>query len=186
MQLSSPLQKALSTNSTASYATVIPTITKPTAVTLGKVSSVGTYDLGVRVPCKIKAHFFGAGADNATMKSRLYGWSRIGTDPGLTLWVPTLIWDITATLSTTVGIANAKIIATDRFCDTLSVTYQPTGINTITTSGNTTNGKLEVFSAANQFIAWVIAPLYGFEMIQFDFDKDAATNANAAFSMLRE
>lgn len=185
---SSPLQNVLTANTTAAYATVIPTITEPSGTKVGDAGTTGVFNLTAgrtgHTPKRIHCLFFGAGSDNNQPKCRLYGWSRIGSSPVATLWIPTLIFDLTLTLSAKIGIAGADIVATDRFADTVSVTYQPTTINTITTSGNITDGELKVFSPANDLIAWVEACVHGFEKIQFDFDKGTATNVNAAFRFL--
>lgn len=180
---SSLLKKVFTANQTGSFSSIIPTVTEP-----AEGANTGVFDLkgGTdSLPDKVLFYPFGAGADTNTIKVRLYGWHKILLDgsPKYTLWIPTIILDITATLSTPVGIAGTSIVATDRFADTISVTVQPKVVTTDTV-GNGSHGEVIIETNGTNTISFVIAPLYGFDKIQFNTDKDAATNANAAFQYL--
>jgi hypothetical protein len=177
MHTISPIKRALTTSSTAtSFASLISTITEP--------SGDGIFSFPARVPWGLHLSFFGAGADDTTFDARLVGWDRIGTDPALTLWVPRALVSFSVTLSTQVGIANAKVIETDRFADTLVVhaTVAPQSVFTdLVSAAAATRGTVEIFSPANNLIAWAKVPLNGCEKVQFQFDLTGATNANAVF-----
>ncbi len=191
MQRTSPLQKAFDVNTTsATFTSIIPTVTEPVAVTAGAIGS-GIWNLvpGGRglVADYAMVGFFGAGADNTTFDARLWGWDRIGSDPATTLWMPRILASFTCTLCATVGVAGAKIINTDRLVDTLVVNAigpQPflPGVNG--TPAAEYLGTVRVFSPANEFWAWALVPLMGCEKLQFDFDMTGATNGNAAFRLL--
>lgn len=180
---SSLLKKALTTNTTASFASLIPTVTEPLPG-----ANTGVYDLkgGTdSLPDKIKAFFIGAGADTNAIKVRLYGWNVFPYDgnPALRLWIPSIIFDITATLSTPVGIASTNVVATDRFADTLSVTLDPKVV-TADSGGAGSHSDTVIQTNGTNTIAFAIAKLYGFDKIQWDFDKNTATNANVVFQFL--
>lgn len=67
-------------------------------------------------PQFIKLIPIGVGADNATLTLRLIGWSQVAGR----LWVPQVLCEFLATLSTFVGVAGSSVIETERFADTVA------------------------------------------------------------------
>ena len=194
MQRTSPLERAFETNSTASsFTSLIPTVTEPAGVRVGETGAAGVFNLlpdgkGL-VPDKALVSFFGAGNDNDTFDARLVGWDRIGSHPTSTLWVPRILASFSCTVSQMVGIAGSKVINTDRFVDTITlnaVAGDPV-FPDIDGGGNAASGgTVQIFSPANNLMAYVSVPILGCEKLQFIFDSTGATNANALFRFLRE
>ncbi len=177
MQINEPLQLALVANSTAtSFATLISTITEPSGTGVHSFLATLRRD-------KLLVSFFGAGADDSTFDARIVAWDRIESST-LTLWVPRVLCSLSLTLSTQVGIAGAKVVATDRFADTMVVhaTVAPQPVFTdLVSAAAATRGTVEIFSPANNLIAWAKVPVNAPTKIQFDFDMTGATNGNALF-----
>ena len=100
-----------------------------------------------------------------TFDMRLVGWRKVASNinQSLILWVPVSLVEVSCTVSTPVGIANADVVATERFCDTLALktAYQ-------------SKGSIEVISPANDTIAHLLADFKGFQKIEFLFDSTAA------------
>lgn len=180
MHKTQPLQRALATSSTAtSFATLISKLTEPSGDGVFAFPSIGQKFL--------HASFFGAGADDTTFDARIVGWDRIGTDPAFTLWVPRILASLSIILSTQVGIVGCKVINTDRFADQIVVhaTVAPQSTFTdVVSAAAASRGTVEIFSPANNVIAWAKIPLNGCEKVQFDFDMTGATNGNAVFRFL--
>ena len=187
MQIPSPLVKALATSSTsATFTAYIPTRTEP--------SGAGVFDIFPSinlVPEALKVNFFGTGADNDAFDARLIGWERVpdNTNPEFTLWIPNILATFTCTRSSMVGVANCKVVAADRFVDTLVVhaTLGPQAKFTDADSGGAASrGTVEIFSPANNLMAWAIVPLRGFDKIQYDFALTAGTDMNALHRFIRQ
>jgi len=154
----------LATNATdTSFASTIPTVTKPTGDNVIDVDKTSG-----QVCNNLMLLFFGAGADNATYDARVYGWQKIGD-----LWVPTLLAQITCTLSTVVGVSGQSVADTDRFADTYALA---TGFNA--------NVSVEVVTPASNTIGHVLIDVRGFSKIEVDFDMTGATNGNTLYKGL--
>lgn len=123
--LTSHTVKAQSTNSTdASFPAHIPTVTKPAASATRAVFDRG---LGANC-CTLRITPYAVGSNNQTMNIQIVGWNRCFS-PGVTgiskteIWIPRIACEVQGTLSSSlVGIANADIVATELFCDTLTLT----------------------------------------------------------------
>lgn len=111
--------------------------------------------------------FYGAGADDATYDSRIWGWQYVD---GTSLWVPTLLAELTCTLSTMVGVSGQAITNTDRIVDTYAL---DTGFNS--------NVSVEIVSPANNTGGYVVVDVRGFKYVQVDFDMTGATNGNCIY-----
>ena len=157
--------KWLSTNdSSTSFASRIPTGTRPTANIVEPQGSIASN--------LIQIVFFGAGSDDQTFDARLIGWNSTNTGSSTSLWVPTPLAGFSCTLSTAVGIASRDAVATDRFADTISgATYNP-------------SGGVEIVSPTGDIIAHVVVDIKGSEIVQLDFDMTGATNGNAFYRWL--
>lgn len=117
-------ERGLANHSTsAAFPSVIPTVTEPATVD----SATPTSNCVVFTPSGKYATFMvvGTGADNATGKLRLFRWNSVTKTGATKLWIPSWICDVTATLGTSIGVAGAALIATDRFADGLAVTPAP-------------------------------------------------------------
>ncbi len=118
---------------------------------------------------------YGAGADDATMSVRVIGWSYLIEDNviGTAGWDPTVLVELACTLSTVVGVAGLLVINTDRFADTLALTY-----------GND-DVSVDIVSPANNVAAHAVVDLKGFQLVEFTFTTGAsATSCNALFKFL--
>jgi hypothetical protein len=154
----------LDTNSTSSsFAATAPTATEPTGDNVITLSRLGTM-----VCQNLMLAFFGAGNDDQTFDARVYGWQQVAG-----LWVPTLLAQLSCTLSTVVGVAGYPVLNTERFADTYSLA-----------SGFNANVSVEVVSPANNTIGHVLLDVRGFSKIQVDFDMTGATSANALYKGL--
>ena len=139
--------KALAANTTQNgLGTALPTITKPVTTTSRLAIDQRTKPVGYS---NLRLLFFGRNANNLTMQTRVIGWSLVG-DTG-TLWMPTLIAQITATLSSTlVGVAGNDVADTDMLADTISV---DNGIGTVVAPvGDTVPAYLNVATAGHQIV----------------------------------
>ncbi len=68
------------------------------------------------VPSFVKLIPFGSGADNSTLTIQVIGWHEAGG-----VWVPTILFQSTATLSTFVGVGTTTgLRAADRVADTIA------------------------------------------------------------------
>ncbi len=114
VSFSLPYQKARATDATdTSFASKVPTTTEPTSdgvVELAKTSLAPTWLM--LIP-------YATAGDNDTADVRVIGWRRV-TASAVTLWVPTILLQFSATFSTAVGVAGSPVLATQRFADTLS------------------------------------------------------------------
>ena|SRR3990167_10756306 len=158
--LSRDWTKALTTNSTdASFDSLIPTVTEPVGDGVVSVATLGQTENNVIVI------LYGTGNADTTFSHRLTGWTHLGT-----LWVPSPIIEIAATLGTAVGVSGELVANTEKFVDTITKTAGPS--------------TAELLSPADNRIAWYMIDSLGFEKLEFGFDMTGATNANALFRCL--
>jgi hypothetical protein len=182
MQDCAILKKALATSSTStSFASKIPTITEPTGA--------GVHDLG-HSGCLselMRVMFYGEGADDTTFDVRIIGWDKTIDVSGKPLWVPQILCTLSCTLSTVVGIAGSYLTADERIADTLVVhaTVAPQATYTdLVSAAAATRGTVEIFSPANNLVAWANVKLHGCRKVEFSFDMTGATNGNVLFRLL--
>lgn len=162
------LKKVQSSNSTdASFDALVSTTTEPTGD--GVIDLV---DLGGYQHNNAKFIPFGTDANNETFKMRISGWRPLEISGSTTLWVPTLLCEVTVTLSSTqAGVAGAGVVATEYFADTLTLTYPATdGIST------------QVVSPANDLPGHVVIDCKGCAKLRVDFDRNSsAASCNALY-----
>lgn len=156
--------KLVDTNDTSSsFTSRIPTITKPTTNILNQNTPI--------IENVLMLAFFGAGTENTTFDARVIGWNAMAfvkTDgsPG-ELWIPTPLAQFSCTLSATVGVAGAPVTATDKFVDTITAaSFNPTGGS-------------EIVSPTGDLIAHAVLDAKGCDLVQIDFDMTGATSGNA-------
>lgn len=167
--------RALAANSVdTSFPSRIPTITQPTNA-IGDVSGMLQQNGVLLLP-------FAVAADTDTFSMRLIGWrsigpAQIGTNAATRLWIPTVLGEFACTCSTPVGVANAPVVATERFCDTITL---------VGTTGNA-NISHEIVSPANDTIAYILADLKGCQLFEVTFDSTSAGTAagmNSLYSLI--
>lgn len=163
------LQRGLTTNSTdTAYTAIAPTSTEPVSV-----DSTSPAQNAIVMSCSgTKAHlfFFGDGNDNSAFQSRVLLWSKVRRTSAATvdLWVPYLVGEFEAVLSTAVGVASAAVIATDRFADA------------VTEVGTTWDDNIvEVKTTTADTLARVSVTTIGFQKIGIYFDMDAPAGTDA-------
>lgn len=164
-------------NATAtSFQSRIPTTTEPT---VGDSSTSGTVGGGIIrvgggekfVPNNLLIVPFGTGSDTNTFKMRLLGWKATKGGLATRLWVPIPLVEYTCTVTTAVGIAAKYLVATDRFCDTLSLA-----------SGYNANVSTELITPTGDIIASLVVDVKGFDLLEFQFDRNSsATSCNALY-----
>jgi hypothetical protein len=170
--------RLLATNTTQnSVASKIPLASAPTpgAVTGGAVLNLSQQG---QVRSILQLMIFGAGSDNNTTECLVYGWN---VDGGGT-WIPCLLADFTATLSSTqAGLATGStttLNTTDYLADTLSLA---SGFNNNTSIEFTSPGG----DAANLSAAVAQIDLKAFSLVEIQFNRgSSATNSNAMWRLL--
>lgn len=158
--------KLYAANSTASSVTApTPTLTEPTGDGFYRCGASGDEGNINYVDLRI----FGAGADNTTGTGLLVGWRKAVDPSGVAtaLWIPKKLLSLAFTFGTSVGVAAAVAINTDRFADTITVAtaYIPTS-------------AYNVNSPADNSVASVEVDATGFDFIQFLPATGTATNVN--------
>ncbi len=166
-------RKALTANNNdSSFASKIPTVTEPTND--GVIDLKGT---GSTIPQWMDVLPYGLGGDNDAFDMRVIGWRHIGElGPQAALkalWIPTILVEVTCTISAAVGIAGAVVLNTERFADT--ITIKSAGFEPTITADTTRQGTVVVFSAVNDLIAWFALELRGMEKVEFTFDQTTQT-----------
>jgi len=168
--------RARSVNQTsASFVAKSPTATEPTG-DAGTATGASVFDVGFGGTIGQNALVvmpYAIGSDNNTFNVRLYAWASAGKphDNDL-LWIPTLLCELACTCSTIVGIAAKEVLATERFADTIVLTY-----------GNSTS--TEVFSPANNLAGHIVADLKGAVKFELTFETgSSATSCNALWKFL--
>lgn len=152
-------------NSTdSSFPSLVPTLTKPSGA-------------GVVLPPTLhwsprwaKLVPFGTDADNETFDFRLVSWNAIGN-----LWVPTILFQATATLSGSVGVAGADVAATERFADTIASVAAGKGV---------ANVDYILGSPADDTPAHVLVMAKGAQLVEVQFDLGTAAGANALLAWM--
>lgn len=182
--LARPMTKARATNATnTTFPARIPQSAEPktdgTGATSTSVIELANEGGGGVIPWGIRLVLFGVGSDNDAFDCKVSGIFRLGSDP-LDLWVYTTLATIRGTLGTSVGVAGTPMTASERFADTLSVIAEAT-----VTADVTRGGTLELFSPADNSIAWVEVPLRGCEKVELTFADNVNTpTKNALYSLL--
>lgn len=157
-------RKAWATNDTSnSFTAKVATVTRPSGDGVVTIEQVGRYTRNnvILVP-------YGIGSDNNTMSMRVINWKEISG-----LWIPLIVCEVACTLSTSVGVAANAVLNTERFADTIALTYGNAGID------------CQVFSPANNTPGHVTVDAKGATILEVIFSRGgSATSCNALVSYL--
>lgn len=153
----------------ASYGTIVATVTAPATTTDGVFSTTDgtapeTFDT-------LELSLFGAGSDNNTGSMRVWGFYRDNNT--IPLYVPELLVELDGTFSALTGAATATITNSMRFADTLTLATADPGRPVI----------IEKSATADTCIARALLDISGYSFIKFDGKKGTGTNVNAVFRM---
>lgn len=154
----------------------VPRLTQPSGNgnSAAQATASAVYRLGEKAGLTQNAVMvmpYGAGADNATMSVRVYGWTRtnIPEEGAVNVWVPSLLIDVAATLSGFTGPAGGTVTTTDRFADTMTAT----------------EGTFSGLSPESDLPGYFVVDLLGAQLIEFTFTTGgSATNCNALWRLL--
>ncbi len=160
--------RGLVNNSTeGDFPALIPTITKPETVD----STTPTANLVVWQPNGLRSLImpFGTGDDNQTFSIRITAWRR-ATRPNSTssvLWVPELIGNAACTMSALTGVADAELVAAERFVDTIVLSIHDTR-------------RITSYDEATGDISPAVIEVRheGADLLEVTFDLTGATAAN--------
>jgi hypothetical protein len=166
------LRRAVFTNSTASAFTAPVVRGAVPDADVHENGTDATGRAGAAAQNSIKLIPFGTGDDNTTFDMRVIGWWRHGHRESKQLWIPEILAELTATLSTSVGLAGRAVAETERFADTIAVAAAYGA------------PFVAVKSPANNTPGSVMIDLLGCQLFSFDFDLTGATAANALFTLL--
>lgn len=118
----------------------------------------------------LRLYLFGLGANNATFDFRIIGWTRMQPNKiALPFWVPTIIVEATATLSSTqIGLLLNEVLVTEFFADTVVVNK---GLGVTPTQ------------TGDAGVAPLICDISGYDRFEFAGNTtSSATNYNALLS----
>lgn len=160
------VRKLYSSNQTASsFAAVATTTTEPSS---GVILNVGRFPY-------VRLYPFGGGNDNTTGSLQIVGWTQqatINAAGAITpngQWVPTIIGRADFTLSTSVGVADGLVSATERYADTI----------TLGTVGAST--RLEAASNALNTPAHLMFNPLAFDRVEVQVIIGTATSVNVLY-----
>lgn len=154
--------KALSTDATdTSFPSKIPTGTEPTGNGVVDLSIEGN-ELG---PNSVFLLPYATMDDDATFSMRVLGWRRVGTSRAANaLWIPVPLIEVACTGCSAVGVAGKVIIATERFCDTITLV-----------GAVGTTASHEIVSPTGNILAHVRLTTKGVQKLEFTFDSTSAS-----------
>lgn len=168
-----PFRKALATNSTdTSFPSRVPRLGIPLdgggVVDLSNGADAGgaNENLIVAVPYAV------AGNDD-TFSMRVIGWRGVGNGASQ-MGIPVILAEFACTCCAAVGVTGGAILATERFCDTITLV---TGNDDVTA---------EIISPGGDVIAHVMFDVKGFTSVEFTFDSTAvgATSMNVLIAQI--
>lgn len=172
-------QRDRSVNATGSFPSRIPTIAAPATVSPQTVTSQDVYDLVAMglSPSNARIIPFGTGSATNTFSVRVIGWidsQPVAGSSNAVLWVPTVLCEYLCTLGTAVGVANAAVLDTEKFCDTISLVA-----NRGTDGQDTTKA-----SPTNNLVAQFLVDLKGSKRIELCYSVGTNTDCNALVQFL--
>jgi len=166
------MQVAFSTASNAANFTAkSPTITEPTGNGIHSVLDYSAAN-GPESKSVCEVIVFGTGSENNSSNMRVWGWQR--DNGSVPMWIPKILVEVNATLSSFAGNAQAQVTNAMLFADVLVLgTDDPADPDTVILNSATANTSI----ARCQF------DVSGFDKIEFDGKKGNSTNINALFHL---
>lgn len=190
MNINRHLQKALAANANSSgFTAKTATLAGGTGVSAPNSSAIlvaSPETGGGFVPTWIRLYPYGLGSDNDVFSLRLWGWWHLGsgTDNNK-MWMPSILTEISCTISAFTGYAGGLVLNTERFADTISLVAN-VGEYSIT-AVTTRIGTVQLFSPQNDTPACAQVPLRGCEYIEFDWDQTTGTpTTNCLYQLFDE
>jgi hypothetical protein len=171
--LSTSFRKARTTNATnTSFPSKVPTGTEPTGTgSSGTAASVIDCGWGGVVSQNgLLVMPYGTGDNDDVFALRVIGWTVVGNDSSTWVWVPMILAEITCTMSSTIpGVSGRDVVATEYFCDTLSMV-----------TGNE-DVSVDITSPTGDVGAHFVVDLKGCQKVELTFDTTTGdpTGANA-------
>jgi hypothetical protein len=171
--LSSSFARTHATNATDSgFPSRVPTVTEPSGdgvIDLCKLETGLAQNLLLLVP-------YGVASDNHTFDLRVIGWRKLPVRAAVAqtltpVWVPHLLYQFAFTHGGIVGVANSTVLATERFCDTVTKTYGP-------------DGGCTLYTNAADLIAGVLVDVIGNQKVEVTFDLGSGTSLNCLWAGL--
>lgn len=159
-------QKFATTNKTdTSFPSKVATTTAPSND--GVITFPATAGGVGGVPSRIMIIPYGTGDDDDVFDMRIIGWRLVGT-----LYVPTILAQLTCTMSTAVGVSGATVSNTERFADTITLAAAYSSTQNVVTS------------PTGNVIAHVTMQTKGFSILEATFDMTTGdpTNANCLWA----
>lgn len=155
-----------------SFPSRIATTTAPTgnAVISWKRRTEGGQNIGANT---LQFKIIGTGADNATLQVRLWGWRSLELSGSTTIYSPTLLLELDAVLSTSVGVAGSALLSTERVADAITAT-----------SGFTAPDWCTLHSRTDDLDGHVLCDGLGFPLLEWTFDLGTATAGNILYSRM--
>lgn len=136
-------------SSASSITAPSPTTTKPST---GVFSPFLPYRGEAGISNFIRFLLFGTDAANEDGVCNVYGWNKIGS-----LWIPTLLADLSATLGAATGVAGQLIADTDLIADTIA----------IDSGTSLAIDSIDIISPADDTVGYVDLDVRGSELVQF-------------------
>lgn len=175
-----PLRKARTLNETASsFGARIPMATEP-PVDAGTATGQATINMrngGGLMSSRLMVIPYGVGTNDQTFSFRVLGWRRFGEERDVDMiWIgPILLVEANCIIDDTlVGLALKKILATEIFCDTI----------TLQGTSGVANISHELVSPADGItIAHAMVDTKGCDRVEVQFKVGTATSANALIAM---
>ena len=180
MEQARPFRRLRTTNEDATaFASKIPTTTEPTNDGVLNLTLNGNH-----VPERIKLIPILLGADNDVSSMRVLGWHSVLLSGSTVLWVPVIIAEYVCTASTQVGVAGSAVLATERFCDTITPVAARQR-DFVIAAGTVVNSDYAVLSPVNNTTGHVVIPVAAFEKLEVTSDQTTGTSTfNVLFSLL--
>lgn len=158
--------KARTANATGSFPSKVPTETAPTGT---GVIAMGT--AGSLAPSQLQLVPYGQGTAGQTFDMRVWGW-KLSSDG--VLYIPILLAQWACVLSATAGVGSDTPSSSDKFCDSMTLTYGNELADCLTSSAG----------AGTNLVASCLVDAKGCPLVEVVFNIGTATNANAMYGVL--
>lgn len=173
-----------SENNQSGFTTKAATFTRPSGNGIIDLIRNGATKL---VPWGIKLWPLGQGSANDVYSLRVWGWNRVGagsTSGKETIYFPTILGEFSCTLSAFTGLASGPVLNTDLFCDTITP-VAARNPDMVIAAGTALQSELRIMSPANDTPGFIVMPIFGAELLEFEQDQTTNTpTMNCLYSLL--